>query len=78
MVGDGARNALRNSIGLGERNSLFAGIRAAGNWAAGEQAPELEAFVQANAVVSGNINLYAEAAAGLDDWQATAGLKWGW
>ena len=77
-MGDDAKNALRNSIGLGERNSLFAGIRAAGNWASGEQAPEIEAFVQANAVVGENINLYAEAAAGLDDWQATSGLKWGW
>ena len=77
-MGDDAKNALRNSIGLGERNSLFAGVRAIGNWASGEQAPEIEAFVQANAVVGENINLYAEAAAGLDDWQATAGLRWGW
>ena len=77
MVNDDAVDALSNAIGTGEHNSLFAGVRAAGNWASGEQAPEIEAFVQANAII-GDINLFAEAAAGLDDWQATAGLRWGW
>ena len=70
-------DALNNALGSAEHNSLFAGIRASGNWAGGEKAPEIEAFVQANAAV-GDMNLFAEASAGLDDWQATAGLKWSW
>ena len=77
-MGDGAKDIIKSALAGGERNSLFAGLRAAGGWDINQQSPEVEAFVQANAVVSGNINLYAEAAAGLDDWQATAGLKWGW
>jgi len=76
-VSDDAMDALSNALGSAERNSLFAGIRASGNWAGGEKATEVEAFVQANAAV-GDMNLFAEAAAALDGWQATAGLKWSW
>jgi len=76
-VNDDAVDALNNALGTGERNSLFAGVRAAGNWAGGEQVPEVEAFVQANAAV-GDMNLFAEAAAALDGWQGTAGLRWSW
>ena len=77
-MGDGAKDIIKSALAGGERNSLFAGLRAAGGWDINQQSPEVEAFVQANAVVGENINLYAEAAAGLDDWQATAGLRWGW
>ena len=77
-MNDDAVDALNNALGSAERNSLFAGIRAAGDWAGGEQDPEVEAFVQANALIGDNINMFAEASAGLDDWQATAGLKWSW
>lgn len=67
-------------MGHDERNSLFAGLRAAGSWDASKQSSEVEAFIQANAVVgkNENINLFAEAAAGLDDWQATAGMRIRW
>jgi|TARA_R100000750_G_scaffold108_4_gene206 hypothetical protein len=77
VVNDDAVDALSNAIGTGEHNSLFAGIRAAGDWAGGEKATEVEAFAQANALI-GDVNLFAEAAAGLDGWQGTAGLKWSW
>jgi len=78
VVGDGARDIIKSALAGGERNSLFAGLRAAGGWDINQQSPEVEAFIQADAGLGENINLFAEASAGLDEWQATAGLKWSW
>lgn len=78
MVGDGAKDIIKSALGSDERNSLFAGLRATGGWDINRQSPEVEAFIQADAAFGENINLFAEASAGLDDWQATAGLKWSW
>ena len=77
-MGDGAKDIIKSALAGGERNSLFAGLRAAGGWDINRQSPEVEAFIQADAGLGENINLFAEASAGLDDWQATAGLKWSW